>query len=141
MAALFGETTDFSSLVDESVSDLLAEVEAMESLGAGLESPTSIMKCGEELTDGSITECLSFANGFSPMLDAGKGDALSSTADLNLPYHSNAAEEPFQQAGLRQYHHHQKVFGEHPSRSSEVEFTFSRISWNPSNQFSWDPNC
>ncbi|KAJ1408826.1 Zinc finger, CCCH-type [Sesbania bispinosa] len=63
--AIIGEPDDF----DESVSDLLAEVEAMESLG-GLESPTSIMKRGEELTGGSKNVCLSFAE-LSPMLDAG----------------------------------------------------------------------
>ncbi|XP_027359862.1 uncharacterized protein LOC113868461 isoform X2 [Abrus precatorius] len=114
--AIFGEPTDF----DESVSDLLAEVEAMgmESFG-GLESPTSIMKCGEELTDGSITDCLSFADGLSPMLDAGKGDALSSTGDLHLQSQSTTAEQPFQQADV--HHHHQRISGEHSSKSSEVE--------------------
>ncbi|KAJ6413205.1 hypothetical protein OIU84_006077 [Salix udensis] len=45
------ETTEFCSLVDESVSDLLAEVEAMESLG-GLPSPTSKLRSAEELTQG-----------------------------------------------------------------------------------------
>ncbi|XP_061345635.1 zinc finger CCCH domain-containing protein 44-like [Gastrolobium bilobum] len=123
--AIFGDPFDF----EESVSDLLAEVEAMESL-EGMESPTSIMKCGEELTDGCITDCLSFALGLSPMHDAGKGDAVSSTGDLHLPSQSTTAEEPFRQADV---HHH-------ASRSSEVESTFSKISWNPTNRYSWDPN-
>ncbi|XP_027361646.1 zinc finger CCCH domain-containing protein 44 isoform X2 [Abrus precatorius] len=117
--AIIGEPNDF----DESVSDLLAEVEAMESLG-GLESPTSIMKCGEELTEGSKNDCLNFAE-LSPMLDAGKGDALSSTADLNLPSQSSAAEEPLQQADV---HHHQRISGEHSSRSSKVEVGTKNVS-------------
>ncbi|XP_047165561.1 zinc finger CCCH domain-containing protein 44 isoform X2 [Vigna umbellata] len=136
--SIFGEPND----LDESVSDLLAEVEAMESLGGGgLESPTSIMKCGEELTDGSITDCLSFADGLSPMLDAaGKGDALSSSGDLHFPSQTTTPDEPTKQTDV--CHQHQKIFGEHTSKSSEVESTFSKISWNPHIQFSWDPpNC
>ncbi|TKY70452.1 Zinc finger CCCH domain-containing protein 44 [Spatholobus suberectus] len=132
--SIFGEPND----LDESVSDLLAEVEAMESLG-GLESPTSIMICGEELTGGSITDCLSFADGFSPMLDAGKGDALSSSGDLHLQSQSTTPDEPFKQADV--YHHHQTVSGGYSSKSSEVESTFSKISWNPTIQYSRDPNC
>ncbi|RDY10950.1 Zinc finger CCCH domain-containing protein 44, partial [Mucuna pruriens] len=131
--SIFGEAND----LDESVSDLLAEVEAMESLG--LESPSSILKCGEELTDGSIADCLSFADALSPMLDAGKGDALSSSGDLQLPSQTTTPDEPFKQADV--YHHHQKISGEHSSKSSEVESTFSKISWDPTVQYSWDPNC
>ena len=133
--SIFGEPND----LDESVSDLLAEVEAMESLG-GLESPTSIMKCGEELTDGSITDCLSFADALSPMLDAGKGDALSSSGDLHLPSQTTTPDDPLKQADV--HHHPQKISGEHSTKSSEVESTFSKISWNPTIQYSWDPpNC
>ncbi|KAG4987980.1 hypothetical protein JHK84_030562 [Glycine max] len=113
--AIIGEPNDF----DESVSDLLAEVEAMESLG-GLESPTSIMKCGEDLTEGSKNDCLSFVAELSPILDAGKGDALSSTGDLNLPSHPTAAEEPLRQADVH-HHHHQRISAEDSSRSSKVE--------------------
>lgn len=111
--AIIGEPDDF----DESVSDLLAEVEAMESRG-GLESPTSIMKRGEELTDGSKNDCLSFIE-LSPMLDAGKGDALSSTGNLHLPSQSTAAEESLRQAHIH-HQHHQRISGEHSPRSSEV---------------------
>lgn len=111
--AIIGEPDDF----DESVSDLLAEVEAMESLG-GLESPTSIMKRSEELTDGSKNLCLSFAE-LSPMLDAGKSDALSSTCDLQLLSQSTAAEEPLQQADVN--HHHQRISEELSSRNSKVD--------------------
>ncbi|CAJ1930342.1 unnamed protein product [Sphenostylis stenocarpa] len=112
--AIIGEPNDF----DESVSDLLAEVEAMESLGGGLESPTSIMKCGDDLAEGSKNDCLSFVAELGPMLDAGKGDALSSTGDLNLPSQPTATEEPLRQADV---HHHQRISAEHSSRSSKVE--------------------
>ncbi|KAF7828930.1 Zinc finger CCCH domain-containing protein 44 [Senna tora] len=116
--AIIGEPNDFGSLDDESVSDLLAEVEAMESLGGGLESPASIMNCGEELTEGSKTDCLSSAEGLSPMPDAGKGDALSSTGDLHFPSRSTASEVPLCQADV---HHHQRISGGNSSRSSESE--------------------
>ncbi|XP_020217215.1 zinc finger CCCH domain-containing protein 44 [Cajanus cajan] len=133
LCSIFGEAND----LEESVSDLLAEVEAMETFG-GLESPTSIMKCGEELADGSITDCLSFADEFSPMLEAGKGDALSSSGDLQLPSQTTTPDEPFKQADV---YHHQRTSAEHSSKGSEVESTFSKISWNPTVQYSWDPNC
>ncbi|OIV92696.1 hypothetical protein TanjilG_18047 [Lupinus angustifolius] len=111
--AIFGEPTD----CDESVSDLLAEVEAMESRGAGTESPTSIMKSGEELTDSSKTDFLSFVGGFSTMLDTGKGDALSSTGDLHFPSQSTAAAEPFRQTDA--YHNPQRISGMNSSKSPE----------------------
>ncbi|RDY03406.1 Zinc finger CCCH domain-containing protein 44, partial [Mucuna pruriens] len=119
--AIIGEPNDF----DESVSDLLAEVEAMETFG--LESPTSIMKCGEDLTEGSKNDCLSFVAELSPMLDAGKGDALSSTGDLNLPSQSTAAEESLQQAEVH-HHHHQRISAEHSSRNSKVEVGTKNVS-------------
>ncbi|KAL2348582.1 hypothetical protein Fmac_002582 [Flemingia macrophylla] len=136
LCSIFGEAND----LEESVSDLLAEVEAMETRGGGggLESPTSIMKCGEELADGSITDCLSFADEFSPMLEAGKGDALSSSGDLHLPSQTTTPDEPFKQPDV---YNHQRISGEHSTKSSEVESTFSKISWNPIIQYSWDPNC
>jgi hypothetical protein len=87
------EPTEFCSLVDESVSDLLAEVEAMESLN-GLPSPTSIMNCGDTLTEDSKNDCISPLDGFSPVFDPGKGDALSSTGDLQVHSQSTVTEEP-----------------------------------------------
>eukprot|EP00257_Ricinus_communis_P023591 XP_015583618.1 zinc finger CCCH domain-containing protein 44 [Ricinus communis] len=87
---LVPEPNEFCSLVDESVSDLLAEVEAMESLG-GLPSPTSKMSCGGELTPGSDNECFSPIEPFSPALDPGKSDALSSTGDIQMPSQLTAA--------------------------------------------------
>ncbi|XP_019444799.1 PREDICTED: uncharacterized protein LOC109348714 isoform X1 [Lupinus angustifolius] len=113
--AIFGEPTD----CDESVSDLLAEVEAMESRGGGVESPTSIMKGVEELTDGSKTDFLSFVDGFSSMLDASKGNALTSTVDLHLPSQPTAAAEPFRRTDA--FHNPQRISGVNSSKSSEVE--------------------
>ena len=48
----FTEPTEFCTLPDESVSDLLAEVEAMETLSS-LATPTSIMNCQGDFTEGS----------------------------------------------------------------------------------------
>ncbi|CAJ2646516.1 unnamed protein product [Trifolium pratense] len=133
IASIFGDTD--CPLVDDSVSDLLEQVAAKEKDGV-LETPTAI-EWDDELTEGAITDCFSFAaNALSPMLDAGKGDALSSSSDLHLPSQSNAAEEPFRQADV---HNHQTICGEQSSKAPEVESTFSRISWNPTHQFSWDP--
>ncbi|XP_015889668.3 zinc finger CCCH domain-containing protein 44 isoform X1 [Ziziphus jujuba] len=91
--AIVAEPNEFSSLADESVSDLLAEVEAMESLKDMASSPT-IINCGGELTEGSKNDCLSSVEGFSPPPDPGKGDALSSTGDIHLPPRSTMSDEP-----------------------------------------------
>ncbi|XP_073220491.1 uncharacterized protein [Cicer arietinum] len=116
LAAIFGET-DLSSLVDDSVSDLLEQVEAKEKCGE-LESPTPIIEWDDDLTDGAITNCFSFANALSPMLDAGKSDALSSSSDLHLSSQSTAAKEPFQQADV---HNNQTICGEQSSKTPEDE--------------------
>ncbi|KVI08788.1 hypothetical protein Ccrd_012834 [Cynara cardunculus var. scolymus] len=73
-----GETIEFSTLAEESVSDLLAEVDAMESRN-GVPSPTSRRNSFlEDLFNGSIDD-------FSPTADQGtRSDGFSSTADLQL---------------------------------------------------------
>ncbi|OAY57489.1 zinc finger CCCH domain-containing protein 44 isoform X2 [Manihot esculenta] len=138
------EPNEFCSLVDESVSDLLAEVEAMESLG-GLPSPTSKMSCGGELTPGSDDDCFSPVEPFSPAPDQGRSDALSSTSDVqipsqltasNMPPHSVAPDEPLRASpmpsqstvteeplGLWQTDvlNPQNSFSGHSSSSAEVE--------------------
>ncbi|XP_068343191.1 zinc finger CCCH domain-containing protein 44-like isoform X2 [Pyrus communis] len=86
----FTEPTEFCTLPDESVSDLLAEVEAMETLSS-LATPTSIMNCRGDFTEGSKNDSFSSVDGFSPAPDPGKGDALSSTGDLRA---SMATDEP-----------------------------------------------
>ncbi|GMI67294.1 hypothetical protein HRI_000398700 [Hibiscus trionum] len=82
------------SLADESVSDLLAEVEAMESLN-GLPSPTSILRSDGELAQGSEHDCFSPVGGLSPAPDPGKSDALSSGKDLQMPSQSTVIHELF----------------------------------------------
>lgn len=85
------EPNEFSSLVDDSVSDLLAEVEAMESLHA---LSSHIINYAGEMTEDSKTDCLSPVEAFSPAPEPGKGDALSSTAGIHLPPQTNVTEEP-----------------------------------------------
>ncbi|KAF5463038.1 hypothetical protein F2P56_018987 [Juglans regia] len=77
--AIVTEPTEFCSLADESVSDLLAEVEAMEAM-------VSI--------EDSKHDCMSPLDEFSPGLDPGKSDALSSTGDLQAPSQSTVTDEP-----------------------------------------------
>ncbi|KAF8011072.1 hypothetical protein BT93_J1630 [Corymbia citriodora subsp. variegata] len=91
--AIVAEPNDFSSLAEESVSDLLAEVEAMESLN-GLPSPTSILKSGPELAEGGKDDCFSPVEVFSPGPTSGKRDAFSSSSDLQGPSQSTITDEP-----------------------------------------------
>ncbi|KAG2323379.1 hypothetical protein Bca4012_058871 [Brassica carinata] len=88
-------TTDWQPIVtgpdecDESVSDLLAEVEAMESQKR-LSSPTSTFRGPGELLQHSINDSrFSPAEGHSPALDVSKGDSMSSTNDLQMHLRTN----------------------------------------------------
>ncbi|ESQ50652.1 hypothetical protein EUTSA_v10022555mg [Eutrema salsugineum] len=87
-------TTDWQPIVagpdecDESVSDLLAEVEAMESQKR-LPSPTSTFRGPGELIRHSINGSFSPAEGHSPALDVSKGDSMSSTNDLQMHSRTN----------------------------------------------------
>ncbi|XP_060191507.1 zinc finger CCCH domain-containing protein 44-like [Lycium barbarum] len=90
----FGEPIEFSTLAEESVSDLLAEVDAMESQNHnGMGSPTSAMRCGEEMIPGCKTDCFSPIEELSPTHDPVRSDALSSTGDLQLPCQSTLTDE------------------------------------------------
>ncbi|XP_019096948.1 PREDICTED: zinc finger CCCH domain-containing protein 44-like [Camelina sativa] len=90
-------STDWQPIVagpdecDESVSDLLAEVEAMESQKR-LPSPTSTFRGPEELLiRHSVNDSFSPAEGHSPALDVSKGDSMSSsTNDLQMHSRSNS---------------------------------------------------
>ncbi|MBA0560731.1 hypothetical protein Golob_017609, partial [Gossypium lobatum] len=103
---------------DESVSDLLAEVEAMESLN-GLTSPTSIMHCDGELAQGSEPDCFSPVGRLSPAPDPGKSDAFSSTNDLQMPSQSTVTTEPFR-ISQSEVLDAQKSSGRHSSTSAEI---------------------
>ncbi|GMH25172.1 hypothetical protein Nepgr_027015 [Nepenthes gracilis] len=82
------EPLELSTLGDESVSDLLSEVEALESLH-GMASPTSRINCGtgEDSIDSPGNDCFSPLVGMSPHLDPGKHDAMSSTCDMQFHSH------------------------------------------------------
>ncbi|MCD7449412.1 hypothetical protein HAX54_052117 [Datura stramonium] len=94
MSNFFGEPIEFSTLAEESVSDLLAEVDAMESQNQnGMGSPTSAMRCGEEMIPGCKTDCFSPIEELSPTHNPVRSDALSSTGDLQLPCQSTVTDE------------------------------------------------
>ncbi|KAL3626848.1 hypothetical protein CASFOL_029253 [Castilleja foliolosa] len=81
--ANINEPIEFDALGEESVSDLLAEVDAMESQGA-LQSPTSAIMFARELLEDCKDECFSSIEEFSIVSDPQKGDALSSTSETQL---------------------------------------------------------
>ncbi|XP_059281338.1 zinc finger CCCH domain-containing protein 44-like [Lycium ferocissimum] len=92
--ANFGEPIEFSTLDEESVSDLLAEVDAMESqTQSGMGSPTSAMRCSEETISVCKSDFFSFFEEFSPPPDPAKNDALGSTEDVQLPCQSSLTDE------------------------------------------------
>ncbi|XP_057492475.1 LOW QUALITY PROTEIN: zinc finger CCCH domain-containing protein 44-like [Actinidia eriantha] len=90
---IVNEPIEFCTLDEESVSDLLAEVDAMESQ-CGLASPTSVMYSGDEFFQDSNNDCFTSISGLSPPLDSGKSDALSSTGDITLPHQSTMTDKP-----------------------------------------------
>ncbi|KAJ8550116.1 hypothetical protein K7X08_033823 [Anisodus acutangulus] len=92
--AIFGEPIEFSTLDEESVSDLLAEVDAMESqTQSGMGSPTSAMRCSEETISVCKSDFFSFFEEFNPTPDPAKNDALGSTEDVQLPCQSSLTDE------------------------------------------------
>ncbi|PHU27107.1 Zinc finger CCCH domain-containing protein 44 [Capsicum chinense] len=85
---------EFSTLAEESVSDLLAEVDALESQNQnGMGSPTSAMRCSEGMIPGCKTGYFSPMEELSPTHDPVRSDALSSTGDLQLPCQSTVTDE------------------------------------------------
>ncbi|KAL2552743.1 zinc finger CCCH domain-containing protein 44-like [Forsythia ovata] len=116
------EPIEFDALGEDSVSDLLAEVDAMESQGV-FPFPASAMKFGKELMEDFKDDCFSSIEDFSPTPDPGKSDALSSTEEIQLNCHfsmgckpigaSNSdALDPFRRSSV------------HSSASSEGETSF-----------------
>ncbi|CAA3013209.1 zinc finger CCCH domain-containing 44-like [Olea europaea subsp. europaea] len=77
------EPIEFDALGEDSVSDLLAEVDAMESQGV-FPCPASAMKFSKELMEDFKDDCFSSIDDFSPTPDPGKSDALSSTEEIQL---------------------------------------------------------
>lgn len=90
----FGEPIEFSTLDEESVSDLLAEVDAMEShTQSGMGSPTSAMRFSEETISVCRSDFFSFFEDLSPTPDPAKNDALSSSEDVQLPCQSSLTDQ------------------------------------------------
>lgn len=106
-------------LAEESVSDLLAEVDAMECLN-GPPSPTSAMNSIVELGKVSKDECFSSVEGLSPILDPGKSDAISSTTDVLMSCHSVRPDGP-NAAIHADVLNPKKRYREHSCDSAEVE--------------------
>ncbi|KAE9450319.1 hypothetical protein C3L33_17763, partial [Rhododendron williamsianum] len=93
------EPIEFSTLDEESVSDLLAEVDAMESQ-CGLASPTSMMYSDDELFQDPNNDCFTNIGVLSHPLNLGRSDALSSMRDITLPRQSMMTDEPLGAAQL-----------------------------------------
>ncbi|TYG98387.1 hypothetical protein ES288_A10G113500v1 [Gossypium darwinii] len=107
------------SFGDESVSDLLAEVEAMESLN-GLVPPTSSLRYDRKLVYSAEPDCFCPVGGFSPAPDPGKNDALSSTNDLGMPSGSTLTNEPIG-VSRSEVHDARKSSGGHSSTSADMD--------------------
>ncbi|XP_059285232.1 zinc finger CCCH domain-containing protein 44-like [Lycium ferocissimum] len=92
--ATVNEPIEFSTLAEESVSDLLAEVDAMESqTQSGMGSPTSAMRFSEQMIPGYKNFILALFEDLSPTHDPAKSDGLSSNGDIKLPCQSPVADE------------------------------------------------
>ncbi|EPS73116.1 hypothetical protein M569_01640, partial [Genlisea aurea] len=85
LAALHDEPIEFDVLGEESVSDLLAEVDAMESQGA-LSSPNSALKFARELLEDCRDDCFSSIEDFGSSRGL-RSDALSSTGEMHHHQH------------------------------------------------------
>ncbi|XP_044469589.1 zinc finger CCCH domain-containing protein 44 isoform X2 [Mangifera indica] len=86
--AVVAELEEFTAWSEESVSELLAEVdEAMRSLN-GVASPTSPLHCGAE------NDCFSPLRGLSSRPDTGRSTSLSPGTDIQIISRSPVNEEP-----------------------------------------------
>ncbi|GAB4847425.1 hypothetical protein Ancab_026482 [Ancistrocladus abbreviatus] len=110
------------TLGDESVSDLLSELEALESLHR-MASPTSRMNCGEDSIDSPGRDCFSPLVGLSPPLDPGKHDAMSSTCDMHFHSHPITTDGPHGAFPI-DVNAMPKMSGAHSSSSPEGEGEF-----------------
>ncbi|KAL1536631.1 zinc finger CCCH domain-containing protein 44-like [Salvia divinorum] len=94
--AIMNEPIEFIALGEDSVSDLLAEVDAMESQGA-LCSPTSAIKFARELLEDCTDDCFSSIEEFSSVAEPRRSDVVSSSSNVNLGSHSS---EPSKQSDV-----------------------------------------
>ncbi|XP_020552374.1 zinc finger CCCH domain-containing protein 44-like isoform X3 [Sesamum indicum] len=117
--AILNEPIEFDALGEESVSDLLAEVDAMESRGA-LPSPTSAMKFARELMEDCKDDCFSTIEDFSATHDIRKSDALSSTGEMRLTSQSSVPCKPVEPLPIDAFDSFRRS-SVHSSASSEGE--------------------
>nr|GMC67763.1 zinc finger CCCH domain-containing protein 44-like [Ipomoea batatas] len=120
---------EFSTLAEESVSDLLAEVDAMESQAqSGLGSPTSAMRCSVDLMQWSKSDFSSIEE-MSPALGPAKSDAYSSTGDIQLPCQSPVTNELVRGGQTDGFDPSKRCNG-HSSTSSEGETKSTDVSFS-----------
>lgn len=120
---------EFSTLAEESVSDLLAEVDAMESQAqSGLGSPTSAMRCSVDLMQWSKSDFSSIED-MNPAPDPPKSDAYSSTGDIQLPCQSPVTNELVRGGQTDGFDPSRRCNG-HSSTSSEGETKSNDVSFN-----------
>ncbi|KAL0344311.1 UNVERIFIED_CONTAM: Zinc finger CCCH domain-containing protein 44 [Sesamum angustifolium] len=117
--AILNEPIEFDALGEESVSDLLAEVDAMESRGA-LPSPTSAMKFARELMEDCKDDCFSTIEDFSATHDLRRSDALSSTGEMQLTSQSSVPCKPVEPLPIDAFDSFRRS-SVHSSASSEGE--------------------
>ncbi|KAL0448458.1 UNVERIFIED_CONTAM: Zinc finger CCCH domain-containing protein 19 [Sesamum latifolium] len=131
--AILNEPIEFDALGEESVSDLLAEVDAMESRGA-LPSPTSAMKFARELMEDCKDDCFSTIEDFSATHDLRKSDALSSTGEMQLTSQSSVPCKPIEPLPIHAFDSFRRS-SVHSSASSEGETNAPVYSGDAGSEF------
>ncbi|KAK4486003.1 hypothetical protein RD792_008661 [Penstemon davidsonii] len=117
--AMLNEPIEFDALGEESVSDLLAEVETMESQG-GFPSPTSAMKFAKEFIQDCNNDCFSSIEDFNATHDPVRSDAFSSTREVQLNSGSSVPCKPNEAAPMHPFDFFMRS-SIHSSASSEGE--------------------
>ncbi|PIN26856.1 RNA polymerase I transcription factor UAF [Handroanthus impetiginosus] len=127
------EPIEFHVLGEEYVSDLLAEVDAMESRGA-LPSPTSAMKFAKELIQDCKDDCFSSIEEFSPTPDPQRSDAFSSTGEIQLTSQSSEPCKQIESSPIDAFDFFRRS-SVHSSASSEGETNCPVYSADSSSEF------
>ncbi|XP_051140701.1 zinc finger CCCH domain-containing protein 44-like [Andrographis paniculata] len=92
---ILNEPIEFDALGEESVSDLLAEVDAMESQGV-MYSPTSAIKFAREFLEECKDDCFSSIEDFNPLPDPQRCDASGSTGEMEMQMTSQSSCNPIE---------------------------------------------
>ncbi|KAG6394564.1 hypothetical protein SASPL_145153 [Salvia splendens] len=135
--AIMNEPIEFVALGEDSVSDLLAEVDAMELRGA-LPSPTSAIKFARELLEDCKDDCFSSIEGFSPTPEPRKSDAFSSTSNVHLTSQSSAPCKPNGTSPVDAFDFFRRS-SVNSSASSEGETSAAVHSGDPGSEFHHSP--